>query len=46
MPYFWRTVYAIDSIDRQTAFGLTPTPVDEALIATVKWWLEQRRAAA
>jgi hypothetical protein len=44
--YRFEQPFVIDSTDSQTTFGLTSTPLDVALTATVDWWLEQRRAAA
>lgn len=46
--YQFEQPFVIDSTDSEATFGLTPTPMDVALTATVDWWLkqEQRRAAA
>jgi Nucleoside-diphosphate-sugar epimerases len=38
--------YILDSTAFQTTFGMTPTPLDEALTATIAWWRDRERAAA
>ncbi|WP_449060249.1 NAD-dependent epimerase/dehydratase family protein [Planomonospora algeriensis] len=38
--------FVLDSTDFQTAFGMAPTPVDEALTATIAWWRDRLAAAA
>ncbi|GAA3132015.1 NAD-dependent epimerase/dehydratase family protein [Planomonospora alba] len=38
--------FVVDSTDSQEVFGLAPTPLDEALTATIAWWRERLAAAA
>ncbi|MFC3995621.1 NAD-dependent epimerase/dehydratase family protein [Nocardiopsis sediminis] len=38
--------FIIDSTATEAAFGLAPTPMDEALAATVAWWRDRLGAAA
>ncbi|MFC4565553.1 NAD-dependent epimerase/dehydratase family protein [Nocardiopsis mangrovi] len=38
--------FVVDSSEFETAFGLAPTPMDEALAATVAWWRDRLGAAA
>ncbi|MFJ2031077.1 NAD-dependent epimerase/dehydratase family protein [Streptosporangium sp. NPDC087985] len=38
--------FVLDSADFQATFGMAPTPVDEALSATVGWWRNRLAAAA
>lgn len=44
--YQFAAPFVLDSSAAQATFGLTPTPFDEGLAATVAWWREQQRAAA
>jgi nucleoside-diphosphate-sugar epimerase len=37
----WDRPFILDSSDFQTTFDLTPTPLDEALHATLAWWRDQ-----
>jgi nucleoside-diphosphate-sugar epimerase len=41
----WARVTELFEVD-STAFGLVPTPIDQALAATVSWWRDQGRTAA
>jgi nucleoside-diphosphate-sugar epimerase len=34
----WDRPFVVDSSDFETTFGVTPTPLDEALRATIAWW--------
>ncbi|GAA0849225.1 NAD-dependent epimerase/dehydratase family protein [Streptosporangium amethystogenes subsp. fukuiense] len=38
--------FVLDSDDFQAAFGIAPTPMDEALTATIAWWRDRLAAAA
>lgn len=38
--------FIIDSSDFESTFGIAPTPMDEALTATISWWRAQERSAA
>lgn len=38
--------FVIDATDFETAFGMAPTPMDEALAATLAWWRGMERTAA
>ncbi|MEU1731290.1 NAD-dependent epimerase/dehydratase family protein [Streptosporangium sp. NPDC020145] len=38
--------FVMDSADFQTTFGVTPTPMDEALAATIAWWRDRPARAA
>jgi nucleoside-diphosphate-sugar epimerase len=38
--------FVLDSSAFQKTFGVTPTPMDEALTATIQWWRKQEKAAA
>ncbi|MDP9861387.1 MULTISPECIES: NAD-dependent epimerase/dehydratase family protein [Streptosporangium] len=38
--------FVLDSTDFQATFGVAPTPMDEALAATVAWWRERLAGAA
>jgi nucleoside-diphosphate-sugar epimerase len=44
--YQFAEPFVLDSSAAQEAFGLSPTPLDEGLAATVAWWRKQSRAAA
>ncbi len=46
VAYQFTEPFEVDSSAFQTTFRLTPTPMDEALSATVRWWRDQGRAAA
>jgi hypothetical protein len=35
--------YILDSSDFETTFGVAPTPLDDALKATIAWWRERAR---
>jgi nucleoside-diphosphate-sugar epimerase len=36
--------YILDSSDFETTFGVTPTPLDDALNATIAWWRDRERS--
>lgn len=38
--------FVMDSDDFQTTFGVKPTPMDEALAATIAWWRDRLARAA
>ncbi|WP_326637457.1 hypothetical protein OG884_27080 [Streptosporangium sp. NBC_01755] len=38
--------FVLDSGDFQAAFGIAPTPMDEALAETIAWWRDRLAAAA
>jgi nucleoside-diphosphate-sugar epimerase len=42
MTYEFEEPYLLDSSKFEQAFGIGPTPLEEALAATVAWWREQR----
>lgn len=44
--YQFERPFVVDSTDYQTTFGVAPTPMHDALAATVAWWQDQRRVAA
>jgi nucleoside-diphosphate-sugar epimerase len=44
--YQFEAPFVMDSSDFQTTFGVQPTPIPEALGATVEWWLHQRHSSA
>ena len=49
MLYQFEQPFVIDSSEVTATFGLTATPMDEAMAATVAWWkahLAATRAAA
>ncbi len=46
VAYQFTRPFVADSTAFQTTFGASPTPMDQALSATVTWWREQGRAAA
>lgn len=46
MSYEFEEPYVLDSSKFERAFGIGPTPLDEALAATVAWWRERASAAA
>ncbi|MFC4059476.1 NAD-dependent epimerase/dehydratase family protein [Planomonospora corallina] len=46
LRYQFTRPFVLDSTDFQRTFGLAPTPMDEALTATIAWWREHRAAAA
>lgn len=39
--YQFEHPFVLDSTDFQDTFGVKPTPVDEALAATIAWWRDQ-----
>jgi nucleoside-diphosphate-sugar epimerase len=39
--YQFARPFVIDSSDFQTEFGVAPTPIDDALTATIAWWRER-----
>lgn len=46
VAYQFTEPFEVDSTAFQTTFGSAPTPMDEALSATVSWWRDQGRGAA
>jgi nucleoside-diphosphate-sugar epimerase len=44
--YQFERPFVMDSTEYRTTFHVEPTPMREALRATVEWWLAQRRAVA
>ncbi|MFI6794870.1 NAD-dependent epimerase/dehydratase family protein [Streptosporangium canum] len=44
--YQFVSPFVIDSTDFQSTFGTAPTPVDEALAATLAWWRDRLATAA
>jgi nucleoside-diphosphate-sugar epimerase len=46
VAYQFTRPFAVDSTAYQDLFGAAPTPMDQALSATLTWWHEQGRAAA
>ncbi len=46
MSYEFEEPFLVDSSRFERAFGLGPTPLDEALAATVAWWRDHLRRAA
>jgi nucleoside-diphosphate-sugar epimerase len=44
--YQFEQPFVMDSSDYQTTFGVAPTPIQDALQATLAWWMAQGRAAA
>jgi len=44
--YQFERPFIIDSTEYQTTFAVEPTPIEDALRATVAWWSAQRRAVA
>lgn len=46
VAYQFTAPFEVDSAAFQATFGAAPTPIDEALAATVSWWRDQGRAAA
>jgi nucleoside-diphosphate-sugar epimerase len=44
--YQFEAPFVLDSSDYQTTFGIAPTPIEDALGATVGWWLRQRDPTA
>jgi nucleoside-diphosphate-sugar epimerase len=45
MAYEFEEPYVVDSSKIERAFGLQPTPLDEALTFTVRWWRNRLTAA-
>jgi len=41
MAYEFEEPYVVDSSKIERAFGLQPTPLDEALTLTVRWWRDR-----
>jgi nucleoside-diphosphate-sugar epimerase len=46
VAYQFTQPFVVDSAAYQSTFGAGPTPVDQALSATLTWWHHQSRAAA
>jgi nucleoside-diphosphate-sugar epimerase len=46
VAYQFTAPFVVDSSAFTTAFGLAPTPADQALAATLGWWQRQGRSAA
>jgi nucleoside-diphosphate-sugar epimerase len=46
VAYQFTAPFVVDSTAFQATFGTAPTPVEEALSATLAWWRDQARAAA
>jgi nucleoside-diphosphate-sugar epimerase len=46
VAYQFTEPFEVDSAAFQATFGTAPTPIDEALSATVRWWRDQGRTAA
>ena len=46
VAYQFTAPFVVDSTAFQATFGAAPTPVEEALSATLSWWRDQARAAA
>lgn len=44
--YMFTAPFVLDSTASEQRLGLSPTPMDEGLAATVAWWRSQERAAA
>jgi len=44
--YQFTQPFVVDSAAYQDAFGAAPTPMGQALPATLTWWRDQGRAAA
>lgn len=44
--YQFERPFVLDSSSFESTFAASPTPMAEALAATVAWWLEQQRIAA
>jgi hypothetical protein len=44
--YQFQRPFVIDSSAYQMTFGTRPTPIEDALAATLAWWTEHGRAAA
>ncbi len=44
--YQFQRPFVLDSSAYQTTFGTRPTPMQDALAATLAWWIGQGRAAA
>lgn len=43
--YQFRRPFVVDSAAFQAEFGITPTPIDDALAATIDWWRQQAHLA-
>ena len=46
VAYQFTQPFAVDSTAYQDTFGAAPTPMNQALSATLTWWRDQGRAAA
>jgi nucleoside-diphosphate-sugar epimerase len=46
VAYQFTAPFVVDSTASRSGFGTGPTPIDQALAATVSWWRDQGRAAA
>ncbi|MFI7045585.1 NAD-dependent epimerase/dehydratase family protein [Streptosporangium sandarakinum] len=46
LRYQFTRPFVLDSTDFQTTFGMSPTPLDEALTSTIAWWRNRLAAAA
>jgi nucleoside-diphosphate-sugar epimerase len=46
VAYQFAQPFVVDSAAYQHLFGATPTPMDQALTATLTWWHDQGRATA
>jgi nucleoside-diphosphate-sugar epimerase len=44
--YQWERPFVLDSSATEAAFGLAPTPLDQALAETVAWWRARLEAPA
>jgi nucleoside-diphosphate-sugar epimerase len=44
--YMFTAPFVLDSTASEQGLGLSPTPMDDGLAATVAWWRAQQRAAA
>jgi nucleoside-diphosphate-sugar epimerase len=45
IAYQFTRPFVVDSTAAQTTFGITPTPMDQALTATSAWWTDRPAAA-
>jgi hypothetical protein len=46
VAYQFTQPFAVDSTAYQDTFDAVPTPMDQALSATLTWWRDQGRPAA
>jgi nucleoside-diphosphate-sugar epimerase len=46
MSYEFEEPFILDSSRFERTFGIGPTPLEEALVATVSWWRRPGRTAA